>query len=165
MVLILTGPPAAGKTTLGPRIAAQLSHCAVVDVDVVRAMIVQPHIAPWRGEAGMLQLALGARNACDLARNFVRSGFHVVVLDVLTDETAHLYRSSLTEIEHTIVLLLPGLEVSLQRNRARGQWLADDEVRLLYEWERQLSAYDMKFDNSHDPVEEMARKLKVAVFG
>ena len=159
MILILTGPPAAGKTTLGPRIAGQLSSCAVVDVDVVRAMVVQPHIAPWRGAAGTAQLSLGARNACALAHNFARAGFHVVILDVLTNDTAQIYRSTLAELEHAIVLLLPGLEACLQRNRARGQWLADDEVRLLYGWEQQLSTYDTKIDNSSIPVEALAREL------
>lgn len=55
MILILTGPPAAGKSTLGPLIAKQRRRCAVIDVDWVRAMLVQPHIAPWLGEEGMAQ--------------------------------------------------------------------------------------------------------------
>lgn len=65
MILLLTGPPVAGKSTLGPLIAKRLERCAVIDVDRVRAMVVQPHIAPWLGEEGMTQLRLGARNAYD----------------------------------------------------------------------------------------------------
>jgi shikimate kinase len=83
MILILTGPPAAGKSTLGSLIAKRLERCAVIDVDWVRAMLVQPHISAWLGEAGMAQLRLGAKNACVLAHNFVAEGYDVVILDVI----------------------------------------------------------------------------------
>ena len=159
MILILTGPPAAGKTTIGPLLAQQLERCAVVDVDQVRAMVVQPHIAPWRGAAGMAQLRLGAHNACILARNFVSAGFAVVLLDVLTDATAQLYRTELADLEHRIVLLLPTLETVIQRNRARGQWLTDAEVELLYQWQQTLTVYDDKVDNTHLSAAVLAAEL------
>ncbi|MFN8443529.1 MAG: hypothetical protein U0175_22315 [Caldilineaceae bacterium] len=159
MILILTGPPAAGKSTLGPLIAKHLKRCAVIDVDRVRLMVAQPHVPPWRGEEGMRQLCLGADNACLLAHNFRKAGFHVVILDVLTVETAEIYRSKLAPLEHQIVLLLPTLEQSLQRNQARGQWLTDEEVRLLYTWEEQLTEYDRKIDNSYVSAEELALEL------
>lgn len=148
MILILTGPPASGKTTIGPLIAKQLERCAVVDVDLLRAMVVQPHVAPWHGAAGQAQLELGAHNACALARNFRQEGFAVVILDVLTDTTAQLYRSMLHDLEPAIVLLLPTLATALQRNQARGQWLTDDEVRLLYTWQQALTRYDHQIDNT-----------------
>lgn len=159
MILILTGPPAAGKSTLGPLIASQLERCAVIDVDRVRLMVAQPHVPPWSGEEGMRQLRLGVDNACLLAHNFVKEGFHVVILDVLTTETAGIYRSKLVTLEHQIVLLLPTLEQSLQRNRERGQWLTDEEVRLLYAWEEQLYEYDRKIDNTDLSVEALVPKL------
>ena len=159
MILILTGPPAAGKTTIGPLLAKQLERCAVVDVDQVRAMVVQPHIAPWRGEAGMAQLRLGAHNACTLAQNFVAAGYAVVILDVLTDETAQLYRTALAAHQPTIVLLLPSLAEVLHRNQARGQWLTDDEVELLYAWQENLQLYDRKIDNTHIPVDALVLEL------
>lgn len=159
MILILTGPPAAGKSTLGPLIAKQLAQCAVVDVDWVRAMVVQPHIACWLGDAGRAQLHLGAQNACLLARNFVAAGYDVVLLDVLTDASAAIYRSQLADLPHKIVLLLPTLDTSLARNQQRGQWLTDDEVRLLYGWEEQLTVYDRRIDNSDLPAEQLAGEL------
>ena len=159
MILILTGPPAAGKSMLGPLIAKQRIHCAVIDVDRVRAMLVQPHIAPWLGEEGMAQLRLGAQNACALARNFVAEGYDVVILDVLTDETAAIYQTELAERPHQIVLLLPSLAESLLRNQIRGQWLTDEEVRLLYGWETELRVYDRKIDNTNKPAEELASEL------
>lgn len=159
MILILTGPPAAGKSTLGPLIAKQRRRCALIDADWVRVMLVQPHIAPWLGEDGMAQLRLGAKNACALAHNFVAEGYDVVILDVLTDETAAIYHRLLAPLPHEIVLPLPTLSESLQRNQTRGQWLSDDEVRLLYGWEVRLSVYDKKIDNTDLPVDDLARDL------
>lgn len=158
-ILILTGPPAAGKSTIGPLIAKELARCAVIDVDQLRAMVVQPHIAPWRGAAGMAQLRLGAQNACVVARNCVDAGFHVVILDVLADETATLYRNALTPIPHEIVLLQPTLAASLQRNQARGQFLTDQEVEVLYGWQERLTDYDLRIDNTEIAAETIAYQL------
>ncbi|RIK39078.1 MAG: hypothetical protein DCC55_19155 [Chloroflexi bacterium] len=162
MILILTGPPAAGKSTIGKSIAKELNHCAIIDVDLLRAMVVQPHIPPWQGEEGIAQLLLGAANACILAQNFNRAFYHVVILDVLTDETARIYRHQLEQIDHRIVLLMPALETVLQRNRARGQALTDAEVQLLYEWEQQLTDYDQKIDNTELSAEAVAAELLAA---
>lgn len=159
-ILILTGPPASGKTTIGPLIAKQLERCAVVDVDLLRHMVVQPHVAPWRGAAGQAQLQLGVQNACALARKFRQEGFAVVILDVLTDTTAQIYRNLLHDLEPAIILLLPTLTTALQRNQARGQWLTDDEVRLLYTWQQTLTLYDHQIDNTNLPPEIVATMLR-----
>lgn len=159
MILIITGPPAAGKSTIGPLLAKALPRCAVIEVDWLRKMIVQPHIAPWRGEAGRAQLRLGAANACVVARNCVAAHFAVVILDVLTDETAQLYRTALAELSHHIVLLLPSKTVAVLRNQTRGQFLTDDEVELLYAWQERLTSYDQKIDNSMLPAEALVQQL------
>ena len=56
-------------------------------------MYVQPHKAPWDGEEGKSQQILGVENACLLAKNFIKNKIDVVILDVITDETANLYKS------------------------------------------------------------------------
>jgi adenylate kinase family enzyme len=161
MILLLTGPPGAGKSTIGKALAAKLNHCAVIDVDLLRAMVVQPHAPPWQDEEGMAQLRLGAANACILAQNFNRAFYHVIILDVLTDETARIYRHQLEQLDHRIVLLLPTLEVAQRRNQLRGQILADAEVTLLYDWQRKLTVYDQKIDNSERSAEDVADTLLV----
>lgn len=159
MILIITGPPAAGKSTLGPLLAKALRRCAVIEVDWLRKMVVQPHIAPWRGEAGLAQLRLGAANACAVARNCVAAHLNVVILDVLTDETAHLYRTVLADLPHHIVLLLPSLPEAVLRNQTRGQFLTDAEVELLYTWQEQLTVYEQKIDNSTLPAAALVPQL------
>ena len=106
-VLILTGPSGAGKNTVAAVLAKKLVRCAVIDVDLVRWMVLQPHKASWDGKEGQAQQKLGVQNACVLARNFISAGFDVVILDVLTDEMARIYKSELREREPKRVLLLP----------------------------------------------------------
>lgn len=159
MILIITGPPAAGKSTVGPLIAKSLERCAVIDVDLVRLMLAKPHVPPWLGNEGQAQLRLGAENGCLLARNFAEDGCDVVLLDVLTNETAQIYRRHFDELEHKIVLLMPTLAESLNRNRERGQFLRDKEVRLLYGWEQALTDFDLKIENADIPVYTLAERL------
>lgn len=159
MILIITGPPASGKTTVGPLIAERLNQCAVIEVDILRVMVRQPHITPWLGKAGLAQLRLGALNGSTMARNCAAAGYDVVVTDVLTDETAGIYRSELAGLEHRIVLLLPCLEESLRRNRERGQFLTDEEVEILYGWQTGLSDFDVEINNTHIALKELAASL------
>ena len=158
-VLILTGPSGVGKNTVAVVLAEKLGRCAVIDVDIVRWMVLQPHKAPWDGEEGKAQQKLGVRNACVLARNFVSAGFDVIILDVLTDETARVYKAELKEIEPKIVLLLPTFDEIKRRNAVRGRRLTDDEVERVYDCQEHLAVYDTKIDNTHLPAEELAARL------
>ncbi len=158
-VLLLTGPPGAGKNTVAALLAPRLHRCAVIDVDLVRWMVLRPHRAPWDGEEGAAQGRLGVRNACLLARSFVGAGFAAVIHDVISDETARLYRAELAGLEPRIVLLLPALEEIRRRNRLRGPRLTDDEIAMLYERQARLTRYDWRIDNTALPPEALAGQL------
>lgn len=54
-----------------------------------------------------------------LARSFVDNGYDCTILDVLSDETATLYKALLAVLEPTLVLLLPTWEEILRRNEQR----------------------------------------------
>ncbi|MBI2845718.1 MAG: AAA family ATPase [Chloroflexi bacterium] len=158
-MLILTGPSGAGKNTVAVELAKQSSRCAVIDVDVVRWMVLQPHKAPWEGEEGKAQQRLGVKNACALARNFINAGFDVIILDVLSDDTARLYKEELKAIGPKIVLLLPTLNEINRRNTNRETRLKPEEVKALYYQQQNLTEYDLKIDNSHLTAQELARQL------
>ncbi|HEY8601542.1 MAG TPA: hypothetical protein VIL85_24155 [Thermomicrobiales bacterium] len=147
-MLILTGPPAAGKNTIGALLARQRERCAVIDVDVVRAMIVQPHRAPWHGAEGWRQHRLGVHQACRLASGFVADGWEVIILDLLSDSTLPLYRQSLAPRQFQIVQLLPTWAECARRFRERGPVLTDDEFALLYRGQEQFTAFDLRLDNT-----------------
>ena len=93
--LIVTGPPAAGKSTSARRLAATRQRCAVVDVDDIRQLVVAGHAAPWDGGEGAAQHRLGAENACRLALNFGAYGLDVVLTDVVTDAVWPVYAEQL----------------------------------------------------------------------
>ena len=104
-IVILTGPAASGKNTVASILAKKRERCAVIDVDLVRWMYQQPHRAPWDGEEGKAQQGLGVENSIELAKNFVRNNIDVILLDVVIDETAKLYRERLPEAK--IIFLMP----------------------------------------------------------
>ena len=128
--LLLTGPPAAGKSTTARVLVDSRSLAAMIDVDYIRQLVVAGHAAPWDGEAGLLQQRLGVENTCDLARRFASSGIDVVIADVLTPQTAVLYRARLPSV--LIVQLRISVGEARRRAARRAVYLTDDEFELLH---------------------------------
>ncbi|GAA1854169.1 AAA family ATPase [Microlunatus capsulatus] len=124
--LLLTGPPAAGKSTTARALAASLPLAAVVDVDDVRHLVVAGHAAPWDGDRGRLQQDVGVDNACDLARRFVAAGIAVVLADVVTARTAVRYRERLPGL--LVVRLRLPLDEARRRARLRPVHLTEQEL-------------------------------------
>lgn len=128
--LLLTGPPAAGKSTTARVLADSLPLAAVIDVDDIRQLVVAGHAAPWDGESGLIQQRIGVENACDLARRFASSGIEVVIADVLTSRTAELYRARLPSV--LIVQLRISVGEAGRRATRRPVHLTDDEFERLH---------------------------------
>jgi gluconate kinase len=160
-VLILAGPPGAGKNTVAAAIAERLERCAVIDVDKLRGMVVKPHRAPWEGPEGEAQLRLGARNACLLVPIFLEEGFRVVVCDALTHETLAVYRERLSTHSLRVVLLLPSLWETQRRNagRRRAQVLQAHEVETLYRQHEQLQDIEERIDSTNLHADRVAELL------
>jgi hypothetical protein len=128
--LLLTGGPGIGKTTTGRQLAESRFRAAFVDVDDIRQLVVTGAEAPWRSPEGTAQAALGAQNACGLARRFATHGFDVVIVDVLTPTTAAIYRAELPSC--LIVHLVVGVEEARRRANTRKIWLTEEEFELLH---------------------------------
>lgn len=129
--LVLTGPPAVGKSTAARSLALARPRCAVVEVDDLRQLVLTGAAAPWEGEAGARQRLLGARNACALAVNFLADDIDVVITDVLTPDSAVLYRELLPGC---LVLRLSAPLSETQRRSASGhRWLTSGEFEALHE--------------------------------
>lgn len=145
-ILLLTGPPASGKTTIADALAQRAADpLAIIEVDHLRHMLVYPHIAPWDGDEGHAQLLLGVLNACVLAQNFDAAGCNVLIVDAVTDETAARYRE---ELPLAIVRLLPNWEQTMIRSHSREEPLRFREREALYEQQRALEIVDVTIDNS-----------------
>ncbi len=158
-LFILTGPPATGKNTIGAAFAKLRKKCAVIDVDAVRWMVLQPHKAPWEGSGGKKQQLLGVQNACVLAENFLKQKYDVLILDVVNNKTAQIYREKLKNFNPKIILLLPTYTEIIRRNKLRPPWLKPEEIERCYKEQEMFNAYDTKLDNTNKTADEVARDL------
>jgi predicted kinase len=128
--LLLTGGPAAGKSSTALRLVEPLRRGAVIDVDDIRHLVVAGHAAPWDGAEGQLQQRIGVENACDLARRYLHWGIDVVLSDVLNADTAALYRGLIPGLR--IVQLRLPLAEARRRASLRPVYLAGDEFDALH---------------------------------
>lgn len=142
--LILSGGPAAGKTTCGRILAASCSQAAYIDADDVRQLVVSGGRTLWSGKEGEAQHELSAHNVVVLAQNFMGAGFDVVIADFLTRESLAVYRAALPEA-FVIQLKLP-LNEARRRSRTRTEYLTSGEFDLLHQRAAKNIAADLVLD-------------------
>lgn len=147
-VVILTGPPGAGKDTVAKALARSLERCVVVETDKLREMVISPYHRPWEGEEGKQQHRLGAQNASLVAKSFLEHGFAVVITDTISNSTAELYKRSLPNFKPFIIQLLPTFEEIKRRNKQKRTGLDEKEIAIAYEFQRGLTKYDVRIDNT-----------------
>ncbi|MBA8795217.1 putative kinase [Friedmanniella endophytica] len=138
--LVITGGPAAGKTTCGRRLAEQRDRAAYVDADDIRQLVVAGAATLWSGPEGEAQAALGARHCSLLARSFSAAGFAVVISDVLTPATLEVYRRELPDC--LVVALRISFGEARRRAATRPVHLTDDE----FAWLHALTARPLEVD-------------------
>lgn len=100
-------------------------------LDDVRHLIVAGHAAPWAGREGLTQQRLGVENACGLSRRLLEHGFEVVLADVVTLDTAALYRDLLPDC--LLVRVHVSFEEARRRAGTRPVFLTDAEFAHLHE--------------------------------
>jgi adenylate kinase family enzyme len=122
-VLILTGPPASGKSSVAEALAERYDRVAHIDVDRLRHLVTPTGYAkPGRPEY-LRQRHLAIRNACVLTRNFLDERFGAIIDDVL-DESSFLpvYEGELRGVSASVHLiqLLPSLTICQAREMQRS---------------------------------------------
>jgi hypothetical protein len=164
-ITILTGPASAGKNSVSHVYAMQFSpRCAVIDVDLLRAMLRKPHAAPWEASEGLAQHRLGVKHACMLARSFAAPNLFVedcdvLILDVLWANLPQLYRQELVDHALRIVRLMPSWEETLRRLHARPPSITQEEAWWVYQQQAALHDFDYSFDNTAVSIEATAQWL------
>lgn len=128
-VICLTGAPGAGKTTVAEALASRVPAGVHVPVDFFRKMVRAGYASPhhWSAEVER-QYDLARRAAAATALTYATAGFVVVIDDIAPVGVVPIWRELLPGVELRFVLLDPGLDVALERNRARAVWTVDEGV-------------------------------------
>ena len=159
--LVLTGPPAVGKSRAALSLAGTRTQCAVIEVDDLRQLVRVGAAAPWEGAAGARQHRLGVRNACAVASNFLSEGIDALITDVLTSDTARTYRALLPGC--VVVRLTATLEETTRRAASRHERLTVAEFDALHQQDQAQPAFaDLTIDATHlDPLQQV-RAIELA---
>jgi predicted kinase len=129
VVLIIAGPPGAGKTATANLVAQRFDRAVCLEADWFWTTIVKGFVPPWRPDADAQNRAVLTALA-EAAAALARGGYHVVIdgvvgpwyLGLVTDPLAR------HDIATYYVVLRPALEVTRGRVAAR---LAQDQRQSL----------------------------------
>src|SRR5439155_2285248 len=110
-VYLITGPMAAGKTTVARLLAKQFERGVHVEGDVFRRSIVsgREEMTPDQAPEALAQLRLRYRLAAAAADTYVEAGFDVVLEDVVAGPLLDEYRA-LIRSPCRVIVLLPSIE-------------------------------------------------------
>jgi adenylate kinase family enzyme len=166
MVVAITGPAGAGKSTVSERLAKQLGHYVNIDADHIKHMIVsgfyhdeaQPEDETKWGfnEWGLVGESIGL-----LARNFQTHGFGIIINGYI-DEPAWENIGRFITFTHK-VLLLPRLDTAIARDKGRHEDFRQGEaaIKRHHQHFTTHSSFDdfIKIDSTDLSADETADKI------
>jgi chloramphenicol 3-O-phosphotransferase len=122
-VVMVTGMQAAGKTTVGPLLAARLSPpAAAFDGDTFYRMVVVGNVnmTPECPPEAVRQVSLRYQAAALVAQHYADAGFDFVYTDIVLGGDVSRWMESITNAERHLVVLNPPAETIAERELARG---------------------------------------------
>ncbi len=136
-LVILSGPPNAGKSQTAIALCQRYDRMLHIDVAVLRNFLRMGRLRPWDTSAdGTRQRGLLIESACEMARRFLEAGYGVIIDDIITAIESESYRDALkacTTPVHLIVLL-PPMSVIQEREADRAsEWGRGDHLTTIYQ--------------------------------
>lgn len=168
-IVLVTGPQAAGKTTVAALLARRFARGVHVEGDVFRRFIVAGglEMTPDPSEEALSQLRLRYRITASAARAYADAGFDVVVDDVVAGPMLAEVIELLDIGPDRVVVLMPSREVIGEREDARdgagyGAWSID---QLFEVFESDTPRIGMWIDTSNQTPEETVSAVIRAIEG
>jgi chloramphenicol 3-O-phosphotransferase len=128
-VILLSGPMASGKSTVANLLAATFPKAVHIEGDVFRRFIVsgRHEMTPDPSEEALSQLRLRYLLAAEVAEEYARTGYTVVVEDVVAGLLLNAFVSLFSHRPLHLVVLFPSEEAITQREAGRtalgyGNW-------------------------------------------
>ena len=142
-VLVINGPPGAGKTSLTFAVAERYDRMLRIEVDTLRQWVCAGYRHPWAGDAQWdEQRLLATRNAAAVTRETIASRYAVVIDDVAFADDLAAYRDALDGVDALVqvVTLLPDVETTLARDAGRNDAARVREVHARFVAEAEAGA-------------------------
>ncbi len=135
-LVILSGPPHAGKSATAEALCQRYDRMLHIDVSVLRDFLRMGRLRPWDGSPeGRRQRGLHIASAVAMARRFLEAGYGVVIDDVVAPDDLPVYEAALDGCPATahLVVLLPQWDLLLERER-RGptEWQRGGRLEALF---------------------------------
>ena len=122
-ILLVAGPPGAGKSTISARLAAASERSVILPTDDLYTWIAEGHVDPWLAESYHQNVTIFTVAAAAAAR-FADGGYDVVVDGVLGMWGLDVWRDLHRPVSYA--LLLPTQPVARQRAIERGEHALKD---------------------------------------
>jgi chloramphenicol 3-O-phosphotransferase len=151
--LLLTGPPAVGKSSVARALAEQRPRSAIVEVDDLRRMVQAGAVAAWASAEGERQTCIAARHACALLASFTEAGFDAIATDVLLGDAGAVYASAVPR--PLVVRLAVSQDEALRRAATRPVHLTEQEFHHLHRCERGAEIADAQVDTTRLSLEQL----------
>jgi adenylylsulfate kinase-like enzyme len=171
-IIVISGIQGAGKSTIGPLLAARFERSVFIDADDVASMIVngQAWATETAGPGDQLseettrQLRLRLHNSFLLARSYRDAGFTTVVGDIIVGDRWDHVRDDLAGEPFYLVVLAPDVETVIARDAARHKTVGPEWGYFLdTELRKTMAGVGLWIDTSHqspeESVDEILRRL------